>query len=328
MPRVSAKHQITLPVDVLKRAGLESGDEVAIESGGADLIVVRRVHRRAQAGLGVFDGLYEPGYLRAVARRRACVTNCVLDTDVVIAALDRRDAHHQAAVAAITTMIDRETRLLLSLVNYAETLVRPAEQSDALAVAQDALRTLGIRLIAPTAAIATDAARHRRLKVSLADGFALATAQAHRATVATFDRRVRRALPLIGVDLAPELGAGKIAAVSNITVYEKPTCTTCRNLYALLRERGVDFDSVDYHVTGIEEPELRELLEKLGTGPREILRTREPLVKELGLDDPAVSDEQLIAQMVAHPELVQRPIVVSGDRAVLARPVERVLDLL
>lgn len=114
----------------------------------------------------------------------------------------------------------------------------------------------------------------------------------------------------------------------NITVYEKPTCTTCRNLYALLRERGIDFDSVDYHVTGIEEPELRELLRKLGTGPREILRAREPLVKELGLEDTAVSDEQLIAQMVAHPQLVQRPIVVNGDRAVLARPVERVLELL
>jgi arsenate reductase len=116
--------------------------------------------------------------------------------------------------------------------------------------------------------------------------------------------------------------------VSTITVYEKPTCTTCRNLYALLTERGVDFESVDYHVTGIEEPELRELLRKLGSGPREILRTREPLVKELGLDDAEVSDEQLIAQMVAHPQLVQRPIVVSGDRAVLARPVERVFELL
>jgi arsenate reductase len=116
--------------------------------------------------------------------------------------------------------------------------------------------------------------------------------------------------------------------MSKLTVYEKPTCTTCRNLYALLTERGVDFESVDYHVTGIEEPELRELLRKLGTGPREILRAREPLVKELGLDDPDVSDEQMIAQMVAHPQLVQRPIVVSGDRAVLARPVERVLELL
>jgi bifunctional DNA-binding transcriptional regulator/antitoxin component of YhaV-PrlF toxin-antitoxin module len=72
MPRVSAKHQITLPVDVLKRAGLEAGDEVAIESGGVDRIVVRRVEKRAQAALGVFDGLYEPGYLKRLrAEERA-----------------------------------------------------------------------------------------------------------------------------------------------------------------------------------------------------------------------------------------------------------------
>lgn len=113
-----------------------------------------------------------------------------------------------------------------------------------------------------------------------------------------------------------------------LTVYEKPTCTTCRKLYALLTERGVDFESVQYHVTGLTEPELRELLGKLGVGPRGVLRTREPLVKELGLDDPGVSDEELIARMVEHPVLVQRPIVVRGDRAVLARPVERALELL
>ncbi len=113
-----------------------------------------------------------------------------------------------------------------------------------------------------------------------------------------------------------------------LRVYEKPTCTTCRNLHALLVERGVDFESVEYHVTGIGEPELRELLVKLDLGPREILRTREPLVKELGLEGPDVSDERLIACMVEHPALVQRPIVTRGDRAVLARPVERVLELL
>lgn len=117
-------------------------------------------------------------------------------------------------------------------------------------------------------------------------------------------------------------------AMPVLTVYEKPTCTTCRKLHALLIERGIDFESVQYHVTGITEPELRELLRKLDTGPREVLRTREPLVGELGLDDAEIGDERLIAEMVAHPELMQRPIVVCGERAVLARPVERVLELL
>jgi arsenate reductase len=116
--------------------------------------------------------------------------------------------------------------------------------------------------------------------------------------------------------------------VPTLTVYEKPTCSTCRKLRELLNDRGVGFESVDYHVTGIEESELRELLRKMGSTPREILRTREPLVKELGLDRPEVSDDELVAQMVAHPALVQRPIVVHGDRALLARPIERVLELL
>jgi arsenate reductase len=255
------------------------------------------------------------------------VSDCVLDTDVVIAALDRSDLHHPAAVAAITAMIDSGTNLLISLVNYAETLVRPAEHEASLAVARDAMRALGVRLIAPTPAIATDAARHRRLNISLADGFALATAQAHSATVATFDRRVRRALPHIGLQLAPELSEDRIDAVPTLTVYEKPSCSVCRNLRALLNERRVDFESVDYHVTGIEEGELRDLLRKMGSGPRDVLRMREPLVKELGLDRPEIGDDELIALMVEHPALVQRPIVVSGDRAVLARPIERALEL-
>jgi arsenate reductase len=119
-----------------------------------------------------------------------------------------------------------------------------------------------------------------------------------------------------------------IVGCTILTVYEKPTCTTCRKLHALLTERGVDFESVEYHVSGIAEDELRELLRKAGVGPRELLRTREPLVEQLALDAPGVSDEQLIARMVEHPELVQRPIVVNGERALLARPIERVLELL
>jgi predicted nucleic acid-binding protein len=133
------------------------------------------------------------------------MSGCVLDTDVVIAALDRRDSHHSAAAKGITAMVETDVPLLLSLVNYAETLVRPAEDDGALRTAVDALAALGVRLIAPTPAIAVDAARHRALSISLADGFALATAQAHSAHVASFDRRVRQALPRVGLELAPQL---------------------------------------------------------------------------------------------------------------------------
>ena len=113
-----------------------------------------------------------------------------------------------------------------------------------------------------------------------------------------------------------------------LTVYEKPTCTTCRRLVALLEERGVDFERVNYHVEGLTEPQLRALLGKAGAAPRDVLRRKEPLVRELGLDDPRRSDDDLIKAMVEHPRLVERPIVESGDRAVLARPPEKVLDIL
>ena len=131
---------------------------------------------------------------------------CVLDTDVVIAALDRSDAHHREAAAAIEGMLEEGVELLLSTVNYAEALVRPAENEQALPAAVDALAALGIRPIPPTATIARDAARYRSLNVSLADGFALATARAHSARVASFDRRVRRAMADLGIEAPTQLG--------------------------------------------------------------------------------------------------------------------------
>jgi predicted nucleic acid-binding protein len=93
--------------------------------------------------------------------------------------------------------------LLLSLVNYAEALVRPAADPATLRAATSAIDALGVQLVAPTAAISRDAAGLRGLGISLADGFALATALARGSSVATFDRRVRRAVRKAGADLAP-----------------------------------------------------------------------------------------------------------------------------
>jgi arsenate reductase len=112
-----------------------------------------------------------------------------------------------------------------------------------------------------------------------------------------------------------------------LTVYEKPTCTTCRCLRELLVAQGIDLDTVEHQVTGLTEVELRELLAKLGARPRDVLRKREALASELGLAEGGQADDELIVLMVEHPQLVERPIVVDGDRAVLARPVERVLEL-
>jgi predicted nucleic acid-binding protein len=133
------------------------------------------------------------------------VTACALDADVVIAALDRRDGHHNRAARALLAMIDDGVEMLMSTVNYAEVLVRPAEDERALSAAIESVRALGIRLVAPTGQVALDAARLRTLGVSLPDGFTLATAQAERAAVASFDRRVRRALAEAGLALAPQL---------------------------------------------------------------------------------------------------------------------------
>jgi arsenate reductase (glutaredoxin) len=111
-------------------------------------------------------------------------------------------------------------------------------------------------------------------------------------------------------------------------VYEKRTCTTCRALAALLEERGIDFDRVDYHVEPLSEGEIRALVRKTGRPARELFRAREAVYTELGLGDREVEDDEAIRLMAEHPELMQRPVVVRGDRAVLARPVERVEELL
>lgn len=116
--------------------------------------------------------------------------------------------------------------------------------------------------------------------------------------------------------------------MAELTIYEKPTCTTCRKLGELLEERGIDFERVNYHIDPLPEEKIRELLHKAGVGPAEVLRKKEPVYRELGLDERDVSDDELIRLMVEHPQLLERPIVERGDRAVLARPPERVSEIL
>jgi len=113
-----------------------------------------------------------------------------------------------------------------------------------------------------------------------------------------------------------------------ITVYQKPTCTTCRQVYKALKESGVDFDAVDYYVDPIPKEKLQSLLKKMGIGPRDLLRRNEPVYKELGLAERELPDAELIDLMVSHPDLIQRPIVEKGARAVLARPAERLKEIL
>ena len=116
--------------------------------------------------------------------------------------------------------------------------------------------------------------------------------------------------------------------MAELTVYEKRTCTTCKNLATLLEERGIDFERVDYHVEPLTEGQIRELVRMTGRPAHELFRAREPVYAELGLADREPDDDESIALMAAHPELMQRPVIVRGDRAVLGRPIERVLELL
>jgi arsenate reductase (glutaredoxin) len=112
-----------------------------------------------------------------------------------------------------------------------------------------------------------------------------------------------------------------------LTIYEKSTCTTCRKLAELLEARGIEFDRVDFHVEPLDESDLRELVRKAGVPARELFREREPVYGELALGEREVDDDEAIRLMADHPELLQRPVVVRGERAVLARPVERVGEL-
>ena len=116
--------------------------------------------------------------------------------------------------------------------------------------------------------------------------------------------------------------------MATIVVYQKPTCTTCRQVYNALKESGVDFDAVNYYTDPIPKVKLKELLRKMGLTPRELLRTKEEIYKKLKLADKDLSDAELIDLMVEHPDLIQRPIVEKGTRAILARPAERLKEIL
>jgi len=96
----------------------------------------------------------------------------------------------------------------------------------------------------------------------------------------------------------------------------------------LLRESGVDFEKVNYYIEPLNEKKLRDLIKKMGINPRELLRSSESVYRELEIGKKDFSDDEVIALMIKHPDLIQRPIVERDDRAVLGRPVENVKSLL
>lgn len=111
-------------------------------------------------------------------------------------------------------------------------------------------------------------------------------------------------------------------------LYHNTRCSKSRGALELLNERGLEPEVVFYLEAPPSPAELRELLRMLGTGARGLLRTGEPEYAELGLDDPSLDDDALIAAMAAHPKLIERPVFVHDGRAVIGRPPERVLEIL
>jgi len=113
-----------------------------------------------------------------------------------------------------------------------------------------------------------------------------------------------------------------------VTIYHNPRCSKSRQTLALLEEKGIDANVVLYLENPPDRATLTSLLKKLGKSPRELLRKGEDEYKANNLADASLSDDALIDAMVKHPRLIERPIVVKGNKAALGRPPEDVLDIL
>ena len=114
--------------------------------------------------------------------------------------------------------------------------------------------------------------------------------------------------------------------MSTVTIWHNPRCSKSRQALSLLEENSVSAEVVKYLETAPTAEEIKSLLKKLGIQPRELMRTKEELYKELGLKEVTDSDK-LIGAMAENPKLIERPVVIIGDRAVIGRPPEKVIEL-
>jgi len=113
-----------------------------------------------------------------------------------------------------------------------------------------------------------------------------------------------------------------------ITIYLKPTCTTCKKAVAILDDCNVNYDRVDYYKQQLSKQELTELLKKLKVDPKELLRKKAAVYSELGLGDKDININDVVKLVLQYPDLLQRPIVVSGDEVILARPAENIKSII
>lgn len=113
-----------------------------------------------------------------------------------------------------------------------------------------------------------------------------------------------------------------------VTIYHNPKCSTSRNVLGHLRESGIEPKIIEYLKTPPSRDEMKRLIKRMGGRARDVLRWKEPLAGELGLDKETSSEDELLDAMMAHPILINRPIVVSGSKVRLCRPSETVKELI
>ncbi|ALP52005.1 arsenate reductase [Candidatus Tenderia electrophaga] len=114
----------------------------------------------------------------------------------------------------------------------------------------------------------------------------------------------------------------------SVVIYHHPRCSKSRQTLQLLQDQGIELEVIEYLKTPPSKTRLKQILTMLDLTPRQLMRRKEPEYTALGLDDESLSRDQLIAAMVETPKLIERPIVVKGDRAAVGRPPEAVLAIL
>jgi arsenate reductase len=115
--------------------------------------------------------------------------------------------------------------------------------------------------------------------------------------------------------------------MGRITIYQKPTCSTCRQALQLLKESGRPYTAINYYETPFTKAKLKSLLKQGGLKAKDVLRTKEDVYKSLGLAKKELSDDELIELMIKHPDLIQRPLVEKEGRVILARPADTITQL-
>lgn len=116
--------------------------------------------------------------------------------------------------------------------------------------------------------------------------------------------------------------------MSKITVYEKPTCTTCRKVAKAFSDQGINFEKVNYYIKPFSKYKLQSLLKKMGIKPSELLRKNDAAYKNLKDQIEKLNENEVLNLLIENPDLIQRPIIEKGSKAILARPFEKLNEIL